>query len=131
MSLKICKVFNNNLHNIALKSSFKDNIPLEIVAEKDKIIQQKEAQIEKERLEKEKLVKEIQEIKKNAEKEKVFQYIEQGQKIAEVAEHVEKYYVKIVKDLKEYINKTKRKNFFQNRIFNFIFSLFKKLNLFY
>ena len=94
-------MFNSNLHNIALKSSLKDNIPHEVVIEKDTVISQMKVQMEKDKLEAENLRKEMQEMKKNAEKEKVFQYIEQGEKVAEVAEHVEKYYVKIVKELKE------------------------------
>lgn len=90
------------MHNIALKSSYKENIiPEENVAEKDKVIQEIKAQMEKEKQEAENLRKEMDEMKKNAEKEKVFQYIEQGEKVAEVAEHVEKYYIKVVKDLKE------------------------------
>ena len=91
------------MHNIALKSSNKINIAIQnSKIEKDKLIIQMKAQMGKDKLEKEILQKNLQELKKQAEKELVLQFVEQGQKVAEVAEHVEKYYIGVVKDLKEY-----------------------------
>lgn len=93
------------MKSIALKSSYKENIGNKLSEneiEKDYMIKLIKEQMEKEKLERENLEKQISGMKEQAQKDKILHYFELSQKVGNVAEYVEKYYVKIIKDLKEY-----------------------------